>query len=80
MAQIETGMMARLNSGEVVRIVSVSEDGIYAESDIGIVPVRRDWINETYSPVEASSSGYSRLAMIGSEFADMEKEQNANHD
>lgn len=57
--RIETGWMARLDDGEVGRILSIDEEGIRVELSECVRVVRRSQIRETFSPAESTGRGYS---------------------
>lgn len=61
--RIETGRLAMLRGGAVVRIVAIDETGIFAETADGVTQIPEWLFVRTYSPAEASGNGYSRMSI-----------------
>lgn len=50
---IETGLMARLITHDICRIVSVDECGVKVETTMGLAYISPRWVVSTYEPREA---------------------------
>jgi hypothetical protein len=55
---IETGMMAVLNTGEIVRIMALIDEQVVVEGMRGRLFLEPDQIVRTYSPREANGANF----------------------